>query len=74
MEPEVTKRGVLDMQVCVPSEWDDGQIVAFAERENQCGTTVGWTIRKQGDELLAGMPVRNPCANRAGFVHVMLGA
>lgn len=73
-KPEVTRTGGLSMQVCIPEGWGDEALLAFAERENPCGTTNGWFIRKEGDELLAGKPERNPCAARSGFVHVMLDA
>lgn len=71
---EVTKMGMLDMQVCVPKEFTDEEIVRFAERLYPCGTTVGWVIRRQGSKSLSGMPERNPCGTRDGFVHVMLDA
>jgi hypothetical protein len=72
--PEVTRRGALDMQVCVPSDWTDRQIMEFANRENLCGTELGWQIRKQDDPDLAGADERVPCSSRDGFVHVMLDA
>lgn len=72
--PEVTRRGLLDMQVCVPKDWTDDQIRAFAEAENPAGTSGGWSIRKEGDKLLAGSPERMPCDDRESFVHVMLDA
>lgn len=71
---EVTKRGALDMQVCVPTEWTDDQVVTFANIENECGTTHGWAIRREGDRLLEGDPERVACAQHEGFVHVMLDA
>lgn len=74
MTAEVTKRGMLDMQVCVPADWTDEQAVAFAERAYPCGTTNGWVIRREGDEALAGDPERRPCEKRAGHVHIMLDA
>jgi hypothetical protein len=71
----VTRRGALDMQVCVPGDWSDAQVIAFAERANPCGTTNGWSIRREGDEALRGMPERNPCVGGpAGNVHIMLDA
>ena len=72
--PQVTKRGALDMQVCVPAEWTDEQAKSFADRENLCGTELGWVIRRQGDKALAGDPERQPCSTRAGYVHIMLDA
>ena len=73
-EPEVLKKGILDMQVCVPETWTDKQVETFAEEKYPCGTTHGWTVRKEGDPALGGDPERNPCAERTGFVHVMLDA
>jgi hypothetical protein len=70
-KPQVTRRGVFDMQVCVPSDWDDGSIETFAEDKNPSGTTRGWFIRTD-QKLLAGDPVRQPCAERSGYVHLML--
>lgn len=71
---EVTGRGVFDMQVCVPECWNNAEAVAFAERENRCGTSNGWTIRKQGNPRLDGADERVVCASRAGHVHIMLEA
>lgn len=72
--PEVTRRGALDMQVCVPEGYDDYQVTAFAEAQNPCGTECGWAIRRQGDKELAGAKERTPCEQRAGYVHIMLDA
>jgi hypothetical protein len=74
MNPEVTKTGALDMQVCVPADWADEQIKDFADRAKLCGTTHGWVIRREGDKRLLGRAERVPCAERPGFVHVMLDA
>jgi len=70
---DVTRYGVLDMQVCVPAGWSDEEVEAFAERENPSGTN-GWTIRRKGDAALGGDPERNPCGAREGYVHVTLDA
>lgn len=74
MEAEVTRRGLLDMQVCVPKEWGDNKIIDFAEHENQCGTSNGWSIRREGSEYLSGSPERAQCEERSDFIHVMLDA
>lgn len=74
MEPQVTRVGALDMQVCVPSDWTDEDVKQFANRENPCGTQLGWQIRKQGSELLAGADERTPCADDENKVHIMLDA
>jgi len=73
-KPEVTREGLLDMQVCVPEDWIDSQVEEFANKENCCGTMSGWRIRKEGSELLDGSPERNPCAKRKGCVHITLDA
>lgn len=71
----VTRVGPLDMQVCVPDQWTDEEVIKFADRKNRCGTHAGWQIRREGDEaLLLGMPERNPCDERPGYVHVTLDA
>jgi hypothetical protein len=72
--PEVIRRGVFDMQVCVPEEFTDEQVLEFATRENPSGTESGWQIRRSGDPLLAGAPSRMPCSAREGCVHVVLDA
>jgi ElaB/YqjD/DUF883 family membrane-anchored ribosome-binding protein len=72
-KPEVTRAGVLDMQVCVPEDWTDIQVEDFANKENYCGTKNGWKIRKDSD-LLDGMPERNPCSERNECVHITLDA
>ncbi len=64
----VTKTGALSMQVCVPPDWDDEQVIAFAEGKNPCGTTNGWFIRKHGQ------PERGLCSKNNGNVHIMLDA
>ena len=38
----VVKRGSLDMQVCVPADWTDDQVLVFANAEYECGTENGW--------------------------------
>lgn len=76
MTAEVTKRGILDMQVCVPEDWKDSQVVDFAEQENPCGTTNGWFIRRQGSKFLGGSDERVPCEDktRPNNIHIMLDA
>lgn len=73
-KPEVTWYSLLDMQVCVSAEWSDADVLRFAEDQFPCGTANGWCIRRAGSERLSGMPERDPCADRAGFVHIMLDA
>lgn len=71
-EPVVTRFGVLDMQVCVPNEWTDQQVIEFANLKNECGITRGWYIRRQDHPALVGMDERTKCSKREGFVHIML--
>ena len=73
-KPVVTRMTVLSMQVCIPEDWNDEQIVAFAENENPCGTSAGWVIIRQGDKRLQGTDARVQCVERPTFVHVCLGA
>lgn len=72
-QAEVTRRGALDMQVCVPESWSFKKIKEYADAANPCGTSGGWQVRKE-QRLLCGDPVRQPCAKREGCVHVMLDA
>lgn len=74
MTAEVTRRGILDCQVCVPADWTDENVKRFADENNMCGTEQGWHIRRQGDPALAGCDERVPCESRAGHVHIMLDA
>lgn len=74
MEAEVTQRNALGMQVCVPAKWTDEEVKSFAESSNPCGTTNGWSIRREGDKMLIDMPERNPCGRNTGYVHIMLDA
>lgn len=72
---QITRRGAFSCQACIPAQWTDEQAKAFADRENLCGTTNGWFLRKQGDPALSGCDERVPCESRGpGFVHVMFDA
>jgi len=76
VKPRVLRFGALDLWVCVPKDWTDVQVKEFADRETLCGTENGWSIRKQGNKLLAGCDIRVPCSqsDRPLFVHIMLKA
>lgn len=67
----VTKNGIFDMQVCVPEDWTDEQVEAWANRENPAGTENGWSMKHAGEESLSGCPERVPCEGRKGFIHIM---
>ncbi len=62
------------MQVCVPKNWTDGQVVDFANSASPSGLDAGWSIRKQGDPALDGTDERVKCEDqrRPGCVHIML--
>ena len=66
--------GVFDSQVCVPKDFTDEQVLEFAEKENPCGTSRGWVIRKEGDDALSGDPERNQCSKNPDCVHIILDA
>lgn len=73
-QPVVARVGWMDMQVCVPMEWTDAQVVVFAEVANPCGTRSGWSIRREGNPLLGGAGERVLCDDRMGCVHIVLDA
>jgi hypothetical protein len=70
--PVVTNYGILDMQVCVPKDWTDEQVVEFANKINPTEIDSKWQIRRAGDKALAGDPERVDCHERKGYVHMML--
>jgi hypothetical protein len=82
--PVIMQVGLLSLQVCIPDDWTDEQIISFAEKEYPCGTTAGWQIRRQSecDKILENNPSlpkeelleRVTCADRPNFVHVVLDA
>ena len=72
--PVITHVGIFDLQVCVPQDWTDDEAEGFANRENECGTTKGWTMRRNGSSALQGASERVTCEGRAGFVHIMMDA
>lgn len=70
--PEVARIGVLNMQVCVPDDWTDEQILEFAESRNPAGGHMQWEIRQQGSKFLIGADARVACQDKTNFVHVTL--
>lgn len=72
--PQVVRRRFLAIQVCVPGSWNNTRIKDFADAAEPCGTQNGWHVYEEGAEGLQGTPARVPCADRKGFVHVVLGA
>jgi hypothetical protein len=72
MTAEVTKTGLVDMQVCVPEDYTDEQAEQFANDANPSGLDHGWRLRTADDPAQAGAPIRVKCRDRAGHVHIML--
>lgn len=72
MTAEVTRAGLLSIQVCVPTDYTDQQVEEFANTERPTGIESPWRIRRQGDPLLAGADERVKCEERDGHVHLML--
>lgn len=68
-KPQVLKRGVLGIGMCVPKAWTDTQVEEFAEADSPCGTTAGWQVYKTGKD-----PERVDCEDRAGFIHIVVMA
>jgi hypothetical protein len=66
--------GIFDVQVCVPKNTSDKDVIEFAEKKEQCGTTNGWTIRKNGDPKLSGAAERVQCSKNPDNCHIMLDA
>jgi hypothetical protein len=74
MSAKMTNCGAGYCQVCVPQNWSDGLVIAYAEQEYPCETKRGWHIRRDGDPLLDGDPERVQCISRPDHVHIMLDA
>jgi hypothetical protein len=70
--PMVTRCRLASMQVCVPKDFTDEQVVSFANQTNPTGLDHGWGIRRQGDEALDGADERVQCSGRSGCVHIVL--
>lgn len=74
--------------VCVPENWTNEQVKAFADEANPCGTQHGWHVRDQAQhdkdrlsntvakasKAAVAFKERIPCLGRKGFVHIMLDA
>lgn len=71
-QPTITHTSASQLQVCVPFNWKDEQVKRFADEKQPLGLESGWTIRKEGNLKLTGMPERQACTSRIGFVHIMM--
>jgi hypothetical protein len=79
--PQIVRHGALSIQVCVPEEFEDDQILAFGESEQPCGTRAGWHIRQEAEydkstnpNIQKGRHERVACEDRQGYVHLLLDA
>jgi hypothetical protein len=63
-EPVVSRAGVFNNQVCVPSDYTNNQVIRFLESEHPAGTSGGWFIQEELGRV--------PCSERKGFVHIVL--
>jgi len=68
----VMMKGHISMEVCVPAEWSDEQVLEFAEKQNHCRTASGWTIRSECDRSISEAKDRVQCVTRKDYVHIML--
>lgn len=59
-------QGLLHLQLCVPGEWTDEQVVDFAEQEQPCGSSGGWSVNLGAKRV--------PCADGGGMIHVIVSA
>jgi len=71
-KPMVTRRGFLDMQVCVSKGWTDKQAEEFANSENPTGINSKWSMKHTGDPYLGGDDERVQCEERQGCIHIAL--
>lgn len=65
---EVIHVGLVAARVCVPDNWDDEKIVAFTKTEVDYVSSVC----QEGDDILGGTSARINCAEREGYVHVVV--
>ena len=70
--PTILIEKVAGLQVCVPKEYTDEQVVEFANASTPTGLDHGWSIRKEGHKDLQGDPERVQCEEDPTMVHVTL--
>lgn len=66
----VVREGLFQIQVCVPSNWNDEQVTRWTNETSLCGTTKGWTIDKDNPNSRE----RVQCEKFATHVHIILNA
>lgn len=70
--PMVLKRGLCDLQVCVPKEYTDEQAEEFANKDCPTGIDSKWKLRAADDPHQLGDPIRVVCQARQEYVRIML--
>jgi len=71
-EASILRNSVFIVQVCVPKDWTDQEVIDFTERECPNRGTFNWSIVRTGDRLLDDNPRRVNCAENENFVHMVL--
>jgi hypothetical protein len=69
--------GLIAMQVCAIEDATDEEILKVANRDNYCGTSLGWcqVIRKPGDippDINGNTGVPVPCHEVPGRIHFVV--
>lgn len=70
LEPQVTQRGLLHCQVCVPKDWTPEQARDWLQSVNPAGTRAGWIFVDSSEQLSGDQPIVE-CRLRNGFVHMV---
>lgn len=69
--PDTTQKPLLlewgddKIQVCVPYDWTEEQMIRFAKGMYPTAHENGWKVDRSNERV--------PCAHRPEFVHVLLG-
>jgi len=69
MKAAIIRSGILSIQLCVPKEWTDAQVIALAEKEDPCGTFAGWQVRKSSKKC---GPERVQCKESGEMIHIVV--
>lgn len=73
-EATLLRIGVLGIEVCVPKNWTDEQVLEFVKADKMCVSKTGFEIVREGDKSLKGEPERRQCKIHKKNVHIMLHA
>lgn len=70
--PELIGSRLVSVQVCVPDNWSNDQVIDFVQRMPVSWEKEAWEVRKDGDVLLCGHPAKTPCKKKPGYIHMFL--